>query len=131
MELREPMSYKCPKCGKVYDVPPKWCPCEPYPAMQDRFWLEDKAVGGRTEISEKDFLAVVRDMFERKVLGTDWPETHEQALRSDGVEDTGYSIVRMIDDVTVDSEVTEDSFPEIRVPLTKEEYESALGKLGH
>jgi len=80
------MSYKCPKCGKAYEVPPKWCPCEPYPAMQDRFWIEDKASGKKTDISEKAYLGLVGEMIEKKILGTDRPETRVEAVRTDGVK---------------------------------------------
>ena len=124
------MTYKCPKCGEVYKVPPKWCQCEPYPAMQDRFWIEDEAGGSKTDISVKVFQVQVREMFDKGVLGTDWPETPDSAMRTDGVKGTGYNIVRMIDDVTVDCAVTEDSFPEIRIPLTKQEYEGLLLRTG-
>ncbi|MBN3035372.1 MAG: hypothetical protein JW861_07275 [Bacteroidales bacterium] len=27
----QPHPYICPLCGKEYPIPPKWCPCRPYP----------------------------------------------------------------------------------------------------
>lgn len=41
------MGYKCEKCGKEYEVPPKWCPCEPFPMADpySAYFLVEMEVG--------------------------------------------------------------------------------------
>ncbi len=36
-----PTPYRCPHCGTVYDVSPKWCRCRPYPVAEPSttYWI--------------------------------------------------------------------------------------------
>lgn len=125
------MPYKCPKCGKVYEVPPKWCPCEPYPSPEDVYLLVDGSSGDELKLTEEQYKRFFKILDEKglvKNVGED-PFYDVRYERTDDLKGTGYELVVIFDRTTPGCAVHEDSFPRAPIPLTSDEYQEFVALL--
>jgi len=105
------MTYTCPNCKKEYQEAPRWCDCQPHPQNVDIFELrspEDKQV-----ITENDYKKI-RELLKSRQRIDDYGN------RMDGVRETGYTLIRQINDSTPGQGAIGQ---EVTTLLTKEEYE--------
>ena len=122
--------YRCPSCGVDYEVPPKWCPCTPYPTDRPTTtWrLIDLTTDTppivalvelrpwRTTPGEPPQLVPADDL-----LGLlEWHLQHNPACAALADSGTGYALVAETASVGVE---TADEVHTSAVDLTLEEYQ--------
>jgi hypothetical protein len=109
--------YTCPKCGKVYDVPPKHCPCQPYEVggPQTMYLLihSEESLDREEFLSKKiydHFVSVL--MQQKKVI---------KGIRQDSLESSPYKLVHRVAFPGVEV-LWHDVIDEV-IPLTQEEFD--------
>jgi len=105
------MTYICPSCKKEYPEAPKLCDCQPSPKNIDMFLL--KSPDKQQAISENDYKKIREILKSRQKID-------DYGNRIDGVRETGYELIKNLDDSTPGQPATGE---EINTPITKEEYE--------